>query len=64
MLVTTDEAAVLHIHGYDAATVEIAPGEDTELHFRAERSGQFTIEIHPLDDPQGVEVGILTVHEP
>jgi hypothetical protein len=62
--VTTDEAAVLHVHGYDALTAEIGPEAVTDRSFRAERSGQFPIEIHPLDDPQGVEVGILTVHEP
>lgn len=64
MRVTTDAAAILHIHGYDALATEIAPDAPTELSFRAERSGQFPIEIHPLDDPQGVDIGIFTVHEP
>ena len=62
--VTIDEAAVLHIHGYDALATEIAPEEVSEVSFRAERSGQFPIEIHAGDDARGVEVGILTVHEP
>jgi hypothetical protein len=62
--VTIDEAAVLHVHGYDALATEIAPEEVTEVSFRAERSGQFPIEIHPGDDARGVEIGNLTVHEP
>jgi len=62
--VTTDEAVVLHIHGYDAQATELAVGESAEVAFLAERSGQFTIEIHPMEDPAGIEVGVLTVHEP
>jgi hypothetical protein len=62
--VTTDEAAVLHIHGYEALATEIAPEDGTDVTFRAERSGQFPIELHPSEDPRGVEIGILTVHEP
>lgn len=34
------------------------------MNFTAGRSGQFPIEVHAGDDPRGVEVGILTVHEP
>lgn len=62
--VTADEALVLHIHGYDAQATELAEGVPADITFRAERSGQFTIEIHPETDPAGVAVGILTIHEP
>ena len=57
---------VIHIHGYDdvvPATTVVA-GETLELTFTASRSGQFPIELHPERDPRGVDVGILTVHEP
>lgn len=55
-----------HIHGYDHAVPAspIAAGEELVLEFVADRSGQFPVEIHPADDPQGIDVGILTVHEP
>ena len=56
---------VIHIHGLDALVpaTTIAAGEEVVLDFTAERSGQFPIELHPADDPQGVSVGIFTVHE-
>jgi hypothetical protein len=41
----------------------VTAGEVVVLAFSAERSGQFPIELHPTDDPQGVSVGIFTVHE-
>lgn len=57
---------VIHIHGYDewVPATEVVAGDDLDLTFVAERSGQFPIELHPADDPQGVEVGVFTVHEP
>lgn len=56
--------AVFHVHGYDDAlpAASVVAGETAELTFTADREGQFPIEIHPSDDPQGIEVGILTVH--
>ena len=48
----------------DAPSIEVAAGEDLQLTFTAERVGQFPIELHPADDPQGVELGVFTVHEP
>jgi hypothetical protein len=62
--VTSDKAVVLHVHGYDAVAIEVPPDTPTAVSFAADRSGQFPIEIHPLESPQGVEIGILTVHEP
>jgi hypothetical protein len=58
--------AIFHIHGYEEAVpaLEIATGERAEIQFVANRSGQFPVEVHPLDDPQGVNVGIFTVYEP
>lgn len=57
---------IFHIHGYDewVPATEVVAGESLELTFTAARSGQFPIELHPADDPQGVELGVFTVHEP
>lgn len=57
---------VLHVHGYDdeLPAAAVRAGEEVALIFVAERSGQFPIELHPDDDPQGAALGILTVHEP
>lgn len=56
---------ILHIHGYDdhIPATEVEADERVELDFTAERSGQFPIEFHPGGEPEGVSVGILTVHE-
>lgn len=56
----------VHIHGYDHAVsaTEVVAGEALELTFIADRAGQFPIELHPADDPEGIDVGIFTVHEP
>ena len=57
---------VFHIHGYDeqVPATQIRGGEAIDLRFTASRSGQFPIELHPLDDPAGVDIGVFTVHEP
>ena len=64
LVVESELDAVFHIHGYDAAVpaTSVVAGETTRIEFVADREGQFPIEIHPADDPRGVEVGILTVH--
>ena len=64
--IASEVDGLIHIHGYDEAVsaTEVAAGETLELTFRAERSGQFPIELHPAEDPEGIEVGIFTVHEP
>jgi hypothetical protein len=56
----------VHIHGYDeiVPATEVADGETLELTFKAERAGQFPIELHPAAAPEGVDVGIFTVNEP
>jgi hypothetical protein len=55
----------LHIHGYDdqVPATEVTAGEETVIEFTASRSGQYPIEFHPADDPEGVSVGILTIDE-
>ena len=55
-----------HIHGYEEAVsaTEVAAGETLDLTFTAMRAGQFPIELHPADDPEGISIGIFTVHEP
>lgn len=57
---------VFHIHGYDeeVPATEVTSGEVLTLDFTAARSGQFPIELHAADDPEGVEIGVFTVHEP
>lgn len=66
LVVAAEAHGVIHIHGYDDAVpaTEVTAGTETTLEFEAVRAGQFPIEFHPADDPQGVELGIFTVHEP
>ena len=66
LVVDSDTDGVLHIHGYDEAVpaTSVTAGETLTLEFSASRSGQFPIELHPSDDPEGVVLGIFTVHEP
>lgn len=65
LVITSDVDGTFHIHGYDAAVPATAVEADEELTLRfvAGGSGQFVIEMHAANDPEGVEVGIFTVHE-
>jgi hypothetical protein len=64
--VRSEVDGTIHIHAYDAQlpATPVAAGESVEMRFTADRSGQFSIELHPDESPQGVVVGIFTVHEP
>lgn len=66
LVIAPEVDGVFHIHGYDeqVPATEVRTGEEIELRFTASRSGQFPIELHPGDDPAGVEIGVFTVHEP
>jgi hypothetical protein len=66
LLVRAEVDGVLHVHGYDEElpATTVTAGGMLELAFTAARSGQFPIELHTDDDTQGVNVGLLTVHEP
>lgn len=66
LLITPTVDGVFHIHGYDeeVPATEIRDGSVIALEFTAARSGQFPIELHALDDPEGVAIGVFTVHEP
>ncbi len=66
LAVTPEVSGVLHVHGYDEdlPATTIVEGEPIELSFRSSRSGQFPVELHTEADPQGIDVGIFTVHEP
>lgn len=66
LVVDSEIDGVLHIHGYDSQVpaFQVEAGETTDISFTAGRSGQFAVELHPADDPQGVAVGVFTVHEP
>jgi hypothetical protein len=63
---TPEVDGVFHIHGLDDAVsaTEITAGDELELTFTAEPSGQFPIELHPAGDPEGISIGIFTIHEP
>ena len=65
LAIDSEVDGVFHIHGLDAElpATTIAAGEEISLEFEATTSGQFPIELHAADDPQGVTIGILTVHE-
>jgi hypothetical protein len=65
LVIDSEVDGVFHVHGLDAVlpATTIAAGEEMTLEFEATTSGQFPIELHPTDDPQGVTIGILTVHE-
>ena len=64
--VTPEADGVIHIHGYDehVPATEVVAGTPLDLEFAAETTGQFPIEFHAADDPQGVEVGVFAVYEP
>jgi hypothetical protein len=66
LVVTSEADGVLHIHGYDeeVPATTVSSGQDVTLEFQATRSGQFPIEIHTDDHPEGVGIGIFTVYEP
>ena len=66
LIVHSEVDGTLHIHGYDEAVpaTEVTQGEELRLEFTATRAGQFSIELHTDAAPQGVGVGIFTVHEP
>ncbi|MGH2445004.1 MAG: hypothetical protein ACRDGD_03070 [Candidatus Limnocylindria bacterium] len=66
LTVSSEVDGVLHIHGYDDAVpaTPVSDDEETILEFTADRSGQFPVEMHANDDPEGVNIGIFTVHEP
>jgi hypothetical protein len=66
LAIDSEVDGILHIHGYDAEVPAspITAGATVEVTFVASRSGQFPIELHPADDPAGIELGVFTVHEP
>jgi len=49
---TSDAPVEVHLHGYDLEE-EVEPGEETELSFEAELSGQFEIENHETEAALG-----------
>lgn len=66
LVLDSEVDGVFHIHGYDeqVPATTVTAGETLELSFTTARSGQFPIELHTDDEPQGIDVGILTVREP
>lgn len=49
---TSDAPVEVHLHGYDLEE-EVEPGEEAELSFEAELTGQFEIEDHETEAPLG-----------
>ena len=66
LVISAQVDGVIHVHGYDAElpATELSNGDELSLIFDASRSGQYPIELHRQESPQGINVGILTVHEP
>ncbi len=54
---TDDATDMLHLHGYDLHA-NLAPGAPSTLHFKADKSGRFTFELHGA----GIELGALEVY--
>jgi hypothetical protein len=57
LLVHSDSADELHIHGYDIKA-PIAPDQAARLHFIASRTGRFSFETHRL----GLHLGVIEVY--
>lgn len=66
LVIASEVDGIIHFHGYDAVVpaTEVSAGEKLRLSFSAARSGQFPIELHLADDPEGVSIGVFTVLEP
>lgn len=54
LMVTSDRADELHVHGYDLHA-DLRPGEAATLSFKAEHAGRFEIELH------GADLGLATL---
>jgi heme/copper-type cytochrome/quinol oxidase subunit 2 len=57
LLVHSDSADELHIHGYDI-TAEIVPDQAVRVHFIATRTGRFSFEIHRWE----LHLGVIEVY--
>ncbi len=49
---TSESPVEVHVHGYDLEE-EVSPGEETELSFEADATGQFEIEDHETEASLG-----------
>ncbi|MCI0687819.1 MAG: cupredoxin domain-containing protein [Sporichthyaceae bacterium] len=50
IVLTSDRADELHVHGYDLEE-SVAAGGTATLEFSADQSGSFEVEAHELDPP-------------
>lgn len=57
---------VIHLHGFDdvVPATDVVAGEELELTFIADEEGEYPIEFHPADAPEGISVGFLSVYVP
>ena len=64
LVVRSEVDGVFHAHGLDDVlpATTLTKGEELVLEFAADRTGQFPIELHPADDPRGMNIGIVTIH--
>jgi hypothetical protein len=60
LIITTDHAGTLHIHGYEKEIV-LAPDQETTLAFTAERAGRYGVDFHGADRTHA-ELAALEVH--
>ena len=63
LLITTQRAGEIHIHGYEKE-MDVKPGDTATFKFSTTLPGQFPIELHTPNNGPEIEVGILTVNEP
>jgi hypothetical protein len=57
---TSDQAAALHLHGYDLEA-KVTPPAPSEMRFTARAAGRFPIEIHGAGGKHAT-IGYLEVH--
>jgi hypothetical protein len=57
LVVVTDRADELHLHGYNLEQ-KVAPGRPATLEFAAKRTGRFALELHK----SGTEVSVLEIY--
>jgi FtsP/CotA-like multicopper oxidase with cupredoxin domain len=57
---TSDEPAVLHLHGYDVET-RVEPGTRSSMRFHARATGRFAVETHGIGREKGRHITLVYV---
>jgi hypothetical protein len=63
LVIRSEVKGVLHLHGYDEQSWQLAAGSAATFDFLADHPGQFVMELHTDDAPQGQGMGVFTVDE-